>query len=325
MEMNDSRNLQKTNRPNVDDVATSAETASSKSDVLNLRELLTTTLQAKRPESKHYVVEVLGQLGTLLTSATVIGIIAKPLGLSDAETATVSIFAISALYIVIYREAIQKYIRSYILLIMISAAALSIYLYKERLIGLIVDRTLGAAAGIVDFAPRANDFLPKLEKYITGAKQEIWFTGISFYVSLPQYKDIIIKKLAEGINVRFLVYDPNSQNLKDVARGFSQTDKSLKSECDLTIQNLKEIHDDWKIKDLPGRFEVRVFTSIPKARIYIFDRTSEDGYTFFIPHVDQQNSPILPGFLVKNIKTGIAPAYFEGIERLWKNSKPILN
>jgi hypothetical protein len=63
-----------------------------------------------------------------------------------------------------------------------------------------------------------------------------------------------------------------------------------------------------------------LFSTIPKARMYVFDRRRETGFTYFIPHIDQQNSPNLPGFLVRNIKTGIAPAYFEGIERLWNSS-----
>jgi hypothetical protein len=212
-------------------------------------------------------------------------------------------------------------VKVYVLLVGLLASALFAVLFKDSLRSTIISKSLGTAAGIIEYTPKANDFLPTLAKYITGTKQEIWFTGISFYVTLPQHKDLLIKKLEEGVDVRFLVYDPKSQNLGEVARGFSQSEEALRSECDVTIQNLRNIYSEWKQRGLRGKFEVRLFSSIPKSRIYVFDRKLESGFTYFIPHVDQQNSPNLPGFLAKNIKTGIASAYFEGIERLWNASK----
>ena len=123
-----------------------------------------------------------------------------------------------------------------------------------------------------------------------------------------------------GLVKKSPIYNPLSANFEEVAKGFGQTKEELLSECKVTIQNLRSIVNEVTQRKLKGTLEVKLFSTIPKARIYVFDRRREDGYTYFIPHIDQQNSPNLPGFLVKNIKSGIAPSYFEGIERLWNSS-----
>ena len=209
----------------------------------------------------------------------------------------------------------------YVILICLLSGGLLAALFKDELRSALVSQTLSRTAGIIEYTPKANDFLPRLAKYISGAKQEIWFTGISFYVTLPQHRNLLMKRLEEGVDVRFLIYDPLSPNLSEVASGFSQTEEALRSECDVTIQNLREMYDEWKQRGLAGGLEVRLFSTIPWTRIYVFDRKLETGFTYFILHVDRQNTPNLPGFLVRNIKTGIAPAYFEGIERVWNSSK----
>ena len=277
-------------------------------------------LEALQPKEEDFIIKALKQLGTLLTSTAVLAIIGKALGVSDIQLAILSIFALSSLYVIIYRNAIERVLRSYMLILLILMVSAALLIYKDHVGSLNFNESFTKSTGIVEFSPRANDFLPRLGYYMSNSHEEIWLTGMSFYITLPQHKDLILKKLHEGVDVRFLVYNPLSPNLEEVANGYSQTKEELFSECEVTIQNLRSILNEWKQPKSSAKFEVRLFSSIPQTRIYVFDRRRETGFTYFIPHVDRQNSPNLPGFLVKNVKTGIAQPYFEGIERLWNNS-----
>lgn len=265
--------------------------------------------------------QALTQLGTFSVGASLIGLIAKALGAADEQVAGISIYVIMALYIVRYRETLQKIVRVYSLLICIMSVCLLLFLFKNQISSTFLDSTLTRTTGIIKITPKANDFLPSLATYISEAKQEVWFTGISFYVTLPQHHELLMKKLEEGVDVRFLIYDPLTKELPEVAKGFGQSEGDLREECELTLHRLQEMLADWKLRKLPGRFEIRLFSSVPRTRMYVFDRKMETGTTYFIPHVDQQNTPNLPGFLVKNIKTGITQPYFEGIERAWNNAQ----
>ena len=283
---------------------------------------LASLFDAKSVKSGDFVMQTLTLLGTFSVGASLIGLIAKALGAADEQVAGISIYVIMALYIVRYRGTLQKIVKVYSLLICIMSVCLLLFLFKNQISSTFLDSTLTRTTGIIKITPKANDFLPSLATYISEAKQEVWFTGMSFYVTLPQHRDTLMKKLEEGVDVRFLIYDPLSKNLHDVASGFSQSDEALRNECDLTIQNLQEMLADANRRNLPGRLEIKLFSSVPRTRMYVFDRKMETGTTYFIPHVDQQNTPNLPGFLVKNIKTGITQPYFEGIERLWNTSQP---
>ena len=295
---------------------------SSESQLTQVLRELNTTLEAQRPADEHFVIKLIKQLGTLLTAGAVIGLIGKLVGASDVKVAALTLWVVATLYLVIYRERIQRRVNSSTLLVgVVAIVALTIF-FSRPLMSFFLDRTISKATGIIEFSPKANDFLPRLPELIEGAQEEVWFTGISFYISLPAYKDTLLKKLEEGISVRFLIYNPLSSNVDDVASGFAQTRQELLSECDVTIQNLRTLSAQAKAHNTRGQLEVRLFSSIPKMRVYVFDRHREEGLSYFIPHVDQQNSPNVPGFLAKNIKTGIAPSFIEGIERVWTRSEP---
>ena len=269
---------------------------------------------------EHHLLKGLRELGVLLTSGAVVGAFGKLFGLSDAQVAGLTLSLVAILYVIVHRQTIQRRLPSSTLLVAVLVTSLIAAVFSEKLLSLLLSHTIGRSTGIVGYQAKANDFLPRIGEYIAKAEEEVWFTGISFYITVPANKDAILKKLQEGVSVRFLIYNPLSTNLEEVAAGFSQTKEELFSECDVTIQNLRTLLNSAKQQRTKATLDVRLFSSIPKARIYVFDRRRETGFTYFIPHIDQQNSPNLPGFLVRNIKTGITPAYIEGIERLWNTS-----
>lgn len=247
------------------------------------------------------------------------GISGKAAGISDQATAISVLVVVSA--ILVYRwkkfDGLVK-ARTVVTSVLI---LISFGLIGSRLLSKFwLDRTISAATGIIDYSPKANDYLPKLPALIEGAKAEIWITGISFYITLPANRDLLLKKLGEGVNVKFLIYNPMSSNNEETAGGFGQSIEVLNNECYLTIAALRDLQEVSRKAQTKGRLEVRLFSTVPKMRLYMFDRESENGKTFFIPHVDHQNSPNVPGFLAKNIRTGIVPPFIEGAERIWNKA-----
>lgn len=288
-----------------------------------LKASLASVVKAADSNQAGFLTKVLTQLGTLSSASALIATVAKVFNASDFQVSLLGTSCLVILYMIIYRRKVDRIVSAsgiFIVAILILTAA---GWEKDRITRQWRQQSgFVKTTGIIDYVPHANDWLPTVGKYMEEARQEIWLTGMSFYVTLPQFEGEILKKLADGVDVRFLIYNPLSTNLKEVAEGFGQSPEQLASESKVTIENLKDIKTKWHPLASGGRFEVRLFSNVPRQRIYIFDRRSDDGYTFFIPHVDQGNTPNLPGFLVRNIKTGIAPAYFEGVQRVWESALP---
>lgn len=280
-------------------------------------------LDEQRPQQDSGTVRLMKQAGLFLSSGGIAGVFGKIVGATESQIAALTLGVICILFVVGYRESLQRFCRSWILISTFIIVSLLAIIFREQVSAAVLSYTLSRTTGIVEYHPKANDFLPRISSYIENAKEEVWLTGISFYITLPANKDLLLKKIEEGVTVRFLVYDPSDDDLEEVAKGFSQTKEELYNECASTIVTLQSMASEVSRRNLRGNLEVRLFSTIPKTRIYIFDRKKDHGHTFFIPHIDQQNSPNLPGFLIKNIKTGIGPPYFEGVERLWRDGKDL--
>jgi hypothetical protein len=275
--------------------------------------------------TQHRLLSALGQLSTILVSGTIVGLVASLTGLEALQSALLTIIVSAGIYVVLYRRQINRRIQAHAILMVILAAFAATAFFIPRLRGLIITETISRSTGIIAHYAKANDFLPKMGDYIAAAQQDVWLTGVSFYVTLPANKDIILKRLSDGINFRFLVLDPAARNLPQIAAEFRQAPDELRSECNVTVQNLISIYKEAKAKQYGGVLEIKLLATAPKARMYVFDKRRDTGVTFFIPHVDEVNSPNLPGFLVKNISTGIAIPYFEAVDRLWTHGVPLEN
>lgn len=250
-------------------------------------------------------------------------IVVKFLGVSNFKALSIAMLIAAFVYVAIYKRFVNQHIKSHwVLLISTGSTIIVLGLSDFWTLHIFRFSPLSRATGIIEYHKHANDFLPKIKKYISEAKDDICIVGVSFYITVPERKDDFLEKLKEGVSIRFLVYDflSENKNLNEVAAGFNQTPKALINECIMTVEGLREIVEQWDNKNQINKFEVRLFKSEPRTRFYIFDRRREEGYTYFVPHVYYQNSPNLPGYLAKNISTGVTPAYIEGVERLWKNS-----
>jgi len=176
--------------------------------------------------------------------------------------------------------------------------------------------------GILRYWQRANDFLPYIREAMAKASSEIWISGASFYLSVPDNEDLLIDRAKHGVKIHYLILDPYGNNLDAVAKTFSQSPDELRQEVLTTIRALNRIREKLSPSEREN-FQVRLFNESPRARFYIFDPADPNSNTFFIPHVNSINSPALPGFLLSNVPFGLAQIYIASVKDFWNSAQPI--
>jgi len=176
--------------------------------------------------------------------------------------------------------------------------------------------------GILRYWQRANDFLPYIREAMAKASSEIWISGASFYLSVPDNEDLLIDRAKHGVKIHYLILDPYGNNLDAVAKTFSQSPDELRQEVLTTIRALNRIREKLSPSEREN-FQVRLFNESPRARFYIFDPADPNSNTFFVPHVNSINSPALPGFLLSNVPFGLAQIYIASVKHFWNSAQPI--
>jgi len=176
--------------------------------------------------------------------------------------------------------------------------------------------------GILRYWQRANDFLPYIREAMAKASSEIWISGASFYLSVPDNEDLLIDRAKHGVKIHYLILDPYGNNLDAVAKTFSQSPDELRQEVLTTIRALNRIREKLSPSEREN-FQVRLFNESHRARFYIFDPADPNSNTFFVPHVNSINSPALPGFLLSNVPFGLAQIYIASVKDFWNSAQPI--
>ena len=267
-----------------------------------------------------------GQALSVLAPASAIGTACTLLGIEGQRAAVVTTLGSLLVYTLSHPKVVDRVFRASHIVALLLALVLLPIAFAGSLGATIVERLfeytlLGHSGGIIDFRARANDFIPELTRRIGHARNDITFVGVSFYITAIERKEDLVKKLRDGITVRFLIFDVTAPTRGEVAAGFSQPEGGFARQCVDTIEALRAIAESSK-EEARGNFEVRLFRSDPRTRLYIIDRNSESGVTFFVPHVDNKDSVNLPGFLALNTKDGVSSQYIEGADLLWRRAIP---
>jgi len=182
--------------------------------------------------------------------------------------------------------------------------------------------------GLVKYFVKSNDFLASsednsFERSLLDAKREVWFVGTSFYISTDLYRDSIKKKLSEGININFLVFDPYGSNIENVAKMMNVSAKEISDQCSSGIKTFIEIKRDTEIGKYPGQLNIKIVNENIYSRIYFFDPKIDSGITYYVPQINRANSQNLPGFLVNNSKAKFHSVYFDGVLKLWNEASSL--
>ena len=159
------------------------------------------------------------------------------------------------------------------------------------------------------------------------AQQEIWFVGVDFHITATDRKDLIFRKLSQGVKVKFLVFDPSSNLLDTLGRDFDQNPAEIQSECSQSIASIVDLNDEWMQQQAYSRYpdglEVRLFRDIRIARFYLIDPDNPKAQSYYVPYMNHMNSPAVPGFLMRNINGGVIEEFVPGIRKLWMLSQPL--
>lgn len=176
--------------------------------------------------------------------------------------------------------------------------------------------------GILRYWRRSNDFLPHIREAIAKASSEIWISGASFYLSVPDNEDLLIDRANHEVKIHYLFLDPYGSSLDAIAKTFSQSPDELRQEGLITIRALKRIRENLS-PSARENLQVRLFNESPRARFYIFDPADPNSKTFFVPHVNSINSPAVPGFLLSNVPYGLAQTYIASVKDFWNSAQTL--
>ncbi len=268
------------------------------------------------PAASPVLVGLLTQLGLIIAPAGIIALFCQVLETSSRTTGAASLATVFLASICVYRRAINSYVPASLLMaLLIGLAAVFFFNYQNILL---------KDTGLIEYYPHSNDFLGSIEGPIRQAQEDIWFYGTDFNISAGDRRPLLLNKLASGLRLNYLIFDPHSSHLEDLAADFDQSPAELRAECEKGLADLLQLRKEWQDKSkssrTPGEVNVRVFETHPHARFYVFDSGRTQGRTFFVPYVNGVNSPGVPGFLLANVKDGVFRAYFSSILKMWNQS-----
>jgi hypothetical protein len=185
-----------------------------------------------------------------------------------------------------------------------------------------------ATIGLTRYYEASNDFLAtggkdSFAQLLKDAKHDVWFFGTSFYISIDQYRDHLLSKLGEGININFLVLDCESSALNQSAAMLDTPITVLGDQCRGGLRNLAALVRASRKSGNEAQLKVKLIAEPLASRIYFFDPRTPDGKTYYVPQVNGISSQKLPGFVVHNKIAKFHNVYFLAVQRLWNGSDAI--
>jgi adenosylhomocysteine nucleosidase len=166
----------------------------------------------------------------------------------------------------------------------------------------------------------SSDMFPLIREELKTAQHDVFFVGTSFHATIPTSLPTLKRKIEGGLHVRLLLFNPFCPNAEIAAKEASQSLAALKGDCIMTMQNLRSVMGELKNHANGGNLQIRVFSSVPRMRLYSFDRADRSGPVYLIHYVNGRSATNLPG--VKHAATDHEQfdPYVESAERLWKEA-----
>jgi len=174
--------------------------------------------------------------------------------------------------------------------------------------------------GLLRCYTNASEAQAAIGKSIAVSQSEMFFMGINFsytpILNAAEFQD----KIENGVNVRFMVFNPMSRISEYVARGVAMSEEHLQVENKLDLKTIVDLqrYADSRRRELPtaGRVTIRLFDAIPLGRAYVFDGL--EGESFFVPYASR--GPVRPLPVYQYANNGkAARRYISGMEDLWKS------
>jgi hypothetical protein len=260
--------------------------------------------------------KILRECGVLLIPAGVVSLFCQLIGVGPQKTAAYSIETILLIVCCLNRKWINTKVPSALVLSLFFGLAGIFYINYQTI--------LFKDTGLIKRYKHSADFQGDIGHEIERADQEIWFFAANFHISTFDRRQALLDRLQHGVHIRYLILDPFALNIDRIAEDFGSSPDTLKKECMDGIHNLIELKCQWdslsKSCVHSGELEIKFFKTTPRARLYVFDPRKTSGHTLFVPYINNMNSQFLPAYLLENIQSGVFPAYFEGVQKIWTDS-----
>ncbi len=168
----------------------------------------------------------------------------------------------------------------------------------------------------------SEDFQRDLSKNILAAKNEIIFWGGNFYSSTEERSDDLLNRLAEGVNIKYLIFNPASSLKEEASRDFGENTNKFETQCKITITNLIDLQSRWDTKKKSvknkGELEVKLYKNVPRLRAYFFDPENTNSHSFFVHFLYHTDSSQLPMFKIINSKESAFLNYLNSFRSHWQ-------
>ena len=171
--------------------------------------------------------------------------------------------------------------------------------------------------GLVDYN-RDSSALDHKAAWIRAAKREVWMIGATMHYTLSNCGQLILERVAAGLDVYLLIADPDGLDYESTARSFGQNRARLLSETTMTLDGCRDIAR--RLREAKGSLQVRVMDRVFTSGVYFFDPQAEDGTMLLVPHIPGHDAPVVPGFLFRRVKGGLLEHYFEIYRSVWNGS-----
>ena len=262
---------------------------------------------------------VLNDLGVLLIPPGAVSLFCQVLDISAQRTAAYSLVTMLLIACCYYRGLINSKVPSALVIaLLVGLSTIFFFNYQNILL---------KDTGLIKRYKRSADFQSDVGNLIEKSQHEIWFFGANFHISATDRKQAILERLQNGVKIHYLILDPFTAHMDQIAKDFDSSVGQLKSECLNSLDSLLVLKKAWEqmipTASHPGELEIRFYDSTPHARIYVFDPSEESGRTLFIPYMNRVNSPELPAYLLENSKSGVYSSYFGGVQKLWLSCSTI--
>jgi hypothetical protein len=106
-----------------------------------------------------------------------------------------------------------------------------------------------------------------------------------------------------------------------VARLLGVQEKELLDNCMSGLRILNRISSEARNARLPGTLRVKIIDEPFQTRLYLFDPRARDGFSYYIPQLNDTNSQTLPGFLSANSNAEYLSTYFTGVLKMWNDTE----
>lgn len=266
------------------------------------------------------MMRVFTRLGAVAGPPPLVGLTCQLIGLPTSTTAAISLTAVVVCAAVAAREQIDRHIPSSLLLLVLPIAACTYYLTHES--------PLLKQTGLAGYYNRSNDFLTsELIQRLRSAKEEVIFFGSSFHISAADARTELLSRLKDGVKIRYLMIDPFSPAVEEMAKDFNISAGELRSLISSSLRSILLLKKEWgeveRSTATPGELQVKLFNARPTMRVYVFDGNRPGSESYIVPYINRVNAPDSPGYIFKNRSDGAFSKYYSSVTQIWRDAEPV--